>query len=84
MHVISSAARSSRPAPFADEACPPQAGIPFLAFSVCAVYAPVRARDLAAVNRNGENLSALNSAFPLTIQSRTIFAVTGASKIPFR
>lgn len=46
-------------------------------FYVCAC-------DFAAVNRSGENLSALNSAFPLKIQSRTIFAVMGASRIPFR
>ncbi len=48
-----------------------------LGFYVCAC-------DFAAVNRNGENLSALNSDLPLTIQSRTIFAVMGASRIPFR
>jgi hypothetical protein len=40
--------------------------------------------DVVAANRSGENVSALKFVFPSRIQSQINFAVTGASRIPFR
>ena len=45
---------------------------------------PNPGRAVDAENRSGEKFSALKLVFPSTIHSQINFAVTGASRMPFR